>query len=291
MSTVTKGLGLSLMSRRSNLGILLTVLRARFLIISRYRGSLFLETLLPLVFAALPIFIGVAVAGGDASAAQNFQENVGTSDYKLYMLLGANVFVVVSIMLWIVGFWIRREMEMGTLESIYLSPAKRVYVVSGIASYAFIRSAIAFVIALLLGSLVFGVNPFKGEILLAVVFLLIGLIPLWGLAFLFGALILKIKEANSVITSLQWVISFLMGVFFPIAAFPPLLRYVALAFPPTWINQGVRASLLNLSYFFGTWYFHLAVVFVFAAVVPLIGYSVFLSTERRLKRKEGVGQY
>jgi ABC-2 type transport system permease protein len=126
---------------------------------------------------------------------------------------------------------------------------------------------------------------------MAIIFLLVGLVPLWGLAFLFGALILKIKEANSVINSLQWVLSFLMGVFFPIAAFPPLLRYVALSFPPTWMNQGVRASLLNISYFFGTWYLHLAVMFVFAAVVPLMGYAIFLSTERRLKRREGVGQY
>lgn len=291
MSVANKGLGLVSMSSRSSLDVVLTVLKARFLIISRYRGSLFMETLLPLVFAALPILIGISVAGGDASASQNFLENVGTEDYKLYMLLGANVFVVVSIMLWIVGFWIRREMEMGTLESIYLSPAKRLHVVTGVASYAFIRSLIAFIIALALGSLVFGVSPLRGEVLLAITFLTVGLVPLWGMAFLFGALILKIKEANSVIQSLQWVVSFLMGVFFPIAVFPPLLRFIALSFPPTWINQGVRAALLNLSYFFGTWYIHLAVMFVFAAVVPLLGYSVFLSTERRLKRREGVGQY
>ncbi|MEE9237853.1 MAG: ABC transporter permease [Thermoplasmata archaeon] len=284
-------MGLSEFSHRSSLGVILTVLKARFLIISRYRGSLFLESLLPLIFAAMPILIGIAVAGGDAAAGQNFQANVGTADYKLYMLLGASVFIVVSTMLWIVGFWIRREMEMGTLESIYLSPAKRIHVISGIASYAFIRSSIAFVAALAVGSLVFGVNPFRGEVYAAVAFLLLGLVPLWGLAFLFGALILKIKEANSVINSLQWVVSFFMGVFFPIAAFPPILRYVALTFPPTWMNQGVRASLLNLSYFFESWYIHTAVMFVFAAVVPLLGYSIFLSTEKRLKRKEGVGQY
>ncbi len=291
MRLESRALGLSHMSRRSNLNIISTVLKARFLIISRYRGSLFLESLLPLVFAAMPILIGVAVAGGDAAASENFLVNVGTADYKLFMLLGASVFIVVSIMLWIVGFWIRREMEMGTLESIYLAPAKRIHVVSGIASYAFIRSAIAFVAALALGSLVFQVNPFRGEVYAAAVFLFLGLLPLWGLAFLFGALILKIKEANSVVNSLQWVVSFLMGVFFPIAAFPPLLRYVALTFPPTWMNQGVRASLLELSYFFGTWYFHMAVMWVFAAVIPLLGYSIFMATERRLKRKEGVGQY
>lgn len=287
----TGTLGLSTMSSRSNWDVVLTVLKARFLIISRYRGSLFLETLLPLVLAALPILIGVSVAGGDAAASTNFQDRVGTSDYRLYMLLGATVFVVVSTMLWIVGFWIRREMEIGTLESVYLAPAKRLYVVSGIASYAFIRSMVAFVVALLIGSLVFGVNPFQGEVLMAVAFLLVGLLPLWGMAFLFGAFIMKVREANSVINSMQWVVSFFMGVFFPIAAFPPLLQYVALSFPPTWMNHGVRAALLNLSYFFGTWYLDLAVLFAFALVVPLLGYQAFLTTEHRLKKREGVGQY
>ncbi len=287
----SRGLGLARMSPRSNLAIVGTVLKARFLIISRYRGSLFLESLLPLVFAALPILIGVAVAGSDAAASANFAANVGTGDYKLFMLLGAGVFMVVSIMLWIVGFWIRREMEMGTLESIYLAPAKRIHVVSGIATYAFIRAFIAFAAAMAIGSLVFGVNPFREEVYTAVMFLALGLLPLWGLAFLFGALILKIKEANSVINSLQWVVSFIMGVFFPIAAFPPLLRWVALSFPPTWMNQGVRASLLDLSYFFESFYIHLAVMWVFVAVVPLLGYAIFLNTERRLKRKQGVGQY
>lgn len=287
----TRSLGLSQMSSRSNWDVVLTVLKARFLIISRYRGSLFLETLLPLVLAALPILIGISVAGGDAAASANFGDRVGTTDYRLYMLLGAIVFVVVSTMLWIVGFWVRREMEIGTLESVYLAPAKRLYVVSGIATYAFIRSMIAFGLALAIGSLVFQVNPFQGEVLMAVLFLLLGLLPLWGMAFLFGAFIMKVREANSVINSMQWVVSFFMGVFFPIAAFPPLLQYVALAFPPTWMNQGVRASLLNLSYFFGTWYFDLAVLFVFAIIVPLLGYQTFLTTEHRIKKKQGVGQY
>ncbi len=286
-----KALGLARMSTRSSLGIVGNVLKARVLIISRYKGSLFLESVLPLVFAAMPILIGVAVAGGDANAAANFEQNVGTSNYRLYMLLGACTFMVVSTMLWIVGFWLRREMEMGTLESNYLAPAKRVHIVSGIASYAFIRAMIAFTAGLIIGSLVFQVNPFTAEIGLAIGFLFLGFLPLWGIAFLFGAIILKVKEANSLINSLQWVVSFLMGVFFPLAAFPALLRWVALSFPPTWMNEGVRASLLDLSYFFGSVYIHLAVMFAFALVVPLLGYAVFLWTERRMKRKEGVGQY
>ena len=292
-----KDLGLCKMSASSNLNIITTVLKARFKIISRYKGALLFEFFIPIVFAAMPIMLGTAIAGGSANAAVNFQNNTayagnpGTMDYKLYMLIGANTFMTVSLMLWLVGYWIRREQETGTLEPLYLSPAKKIYVVSGVTLYALIRASITFFVSFFLGSLIFGVNPFQGNILLALLFLFIGLIPLWGISFLFGALILKIKEANSLIQMMQWIVAFFMGVYFPVTMFPPFLRYIAMAFPPTWMNNGVRASLLNLSYFFGTWYADLAMICVFGAVVPLLGYYVFMKTGQRMKRNEGVGQF
>lgn len=291
MELAYKGKGLTNISVSSKLDVVKTVLIARWKIIMRYKGALVMEVFIPIVFAALPIFLGVAIAGGPGPASQNFAANTGTEDYKLYMLIGANTFTVVMLMMWLVGFWIRREQESGTLESLYLTPSKRVHIVSGVTLYALLRSMITFTLAMILGSILFGINPLQGNVLLATAFLLIGLIPMWGISFAFGALILKIKEAHPLINLMTWVVAFFMGVYFPITIFPPLLRYVAMAFPPTWMTHGVRASLLDLSYFFGGWYFDIAMIFVFAAIAPLIGYSIFLGTEKRIKRKEGVGLY
>ncbi|MFQ6106285.1 MAG: ABC transporter permease [Thermoplasmata archaeon] len=289
MKTVHRGLGLSKLSMRASLGITKTVLIARFKIVLRYKGAILFDMFLPVILAALPILLGVAIAG--QAAAQNFENTTGTENYELYMLIGANTFIVVTLMLWLVGYWIRREMETGTLESVYASPAKRAEVLSGVTLYALIRSLMAFTFAMLIGSLIFQINIFQGDLLLALAFIGIGIIPLWGISFAFGALILKVKEADSLIQVMQWVVAFFMGIFFPITVFPPFLRYVALSFPPTWMTNGVRASLLDVAYFFGTWYLDLAVLLVFAAVLPLIGYTVFLRTERRIKKNEGVGQF
>ena len=38
--------------------------------------------------------------------------------------------------------------------------------------------------------------------------------------------------------AMQWVVSFLMGIFFPIAIFPPAVRFLSLIFPPTWMTNG-----------------------------------------------------
>ena len=283
------GFGLSRPSWRANLDVVVTVLIARLKVISRYKGSLLMDMFMPVVFAAMPILLGVAVGG--SSAGQYFQENTGTSNFKLYMLIGACTFTVVSIMLWLVGYWIRREQETGTLESIFLAPAKQVYVLTGVTIYSLLRALSAFVVALVVGSLVFGVNLLEGNILGAIGLLMLGLLPLWGLSMLFGAFIMRVKEANSIINVMTWVVSFLMGVFFPIAMFPPLLQWVAAIFPPTIMNDAMRASLLNLSTFFGSWYISLAVMCAAAFTVPLVGYGVFTFTGRSVRRKEGVGQY
>lgn len=291
MGTAIAGLGLYKKSPRTSFGVFASVLKVRLIIISRYKGSLLMELFMPIVFAALPILLGISLASQGTPVADNWKMTAGTADFKAFMLIGSCTFMVVSLMTWLVGFWVRREMVTGTLESVWVTPAKKYLVIGGVTGYALIRALIAFIVSFLLGSLIFGVNPFQGNIMIAVVFILIGLMPLWGISFLFGAIILKVKEANSLINLLQWVLAFFMGVYFPVTVLPPFLRYVALSFPPTWMTNGVRASLLDVGFFFEHWYFDLAIIFVFAAIVPLLGYMVFMGTERRLKKNQGMGLY
>lgn len=288
-AVVNRGFGLARPGWRAKRDVVRTVFLARIKIITRYKGALVMEAVLPIAFAAMPVLLGASVAGAEAEA--RFEANTGTPNYKLYMLLGASTFMVVSLMLWLIGYWVRREQETGTLESLSLAPARRFWILTGVTSYAFLRAMIAFVIALTLGSLVFQVNPLEGGTGVAILFLVLGFLPLWGLAFLFGAFIMKIKEADSVIQVLQWILAFLMGVFYPLALLPSYARFVAGLFPPTVMTDGVRAAILEIGYFYESVYASVAVLFAMALVFPLLGYWVFETTERRLRRKEGVGHY
>lgn len=295
-NTVAKGFGLARPGLQASLSVAWTVFVARLRIITRYKGAILLESFLPIFFAAMPILLGIAVAGSEENAANNFFENTqaagqGTSEYRLYMLLGSSTFMVVSLMLWLIGYWVRREQETGTLESIYLAPAKRFHVLVGVTTYSMVRSLTAFVVAMFVGSLLFGVNPLSGNLLAAIGYLILGIPALWGLSFIFGALILRVREANSVIQLIQWVVPFFMGVYFPVTMFPPLLRFIAMAFPPTLMNDAMRSSLLRISSLYGPAYVVLALMFLAAWITPLLGYEFFGAMERRLKRNEGVGQY
>ena len=122
-------------------------------------------------------------------------------------------------------------------------------------------------------------------------FVAVGLVPLYAVAFLFGALVLRVKESNALVGLMQWVVSLLMGMYFPVAALPRLVRALALLFPPTWMVNGVRAALLGVGYFFEAWYLDLAVLWVFLLFMPLFSAWVFNRAELGVKRNEGVGEF
>jgi ABC-2 type transport system permease protein len=264
-------------------------MRMRLITISRYPGQLVMDIFIPIMFAALPILLGRATAGPNAEMV--FAANTGTTNYVAYMLIGSSVFTIVSYAFWHIAYWLRWEQETGTLEALYLSPTHRLWVAGGTALYSVLRSLFSAITAFLLGSLILHVNPIAGEVGLAFLFILSGLIPLYGLTLLFGALVLKVKEANALINLMQWGISFLMGIFFPIAFFPPLIKILALLFPPTWMTNGVRSALLGVGYFFQEWYLDLAVLWASILVAPLIGYWFFTRAETSIRRNEGVGQF
>ena len=102
--TVSKGFGLGRPGWRASVGVIWSVFRARLKIITRYKGAVLLESIIPVIFAGLPILLGSAVAGSEQAAADNFFRYTGTAgqsvaDFRLYMMMGSNTFMVVSLML------------------------------------------------------------------------------------------------------------------------------------------------------------------------------------------------
>jgi len=263
--------------------------RMRLLTISRYPGQLVTDMIVPIVLAAMPILLGRA--GGAANAEAVFKANTGTSNYVAYMLIGSSAFSIVSNAFWHMAYWLRREQELGTLETLYQVPTHRIWIAAGTALYSSLRAVSTALIAYWLGCLIMRVNPFQGDIALALLFIGVGLLPLYSLTLLFGAVVLKIKEANALVGLMQWGVSFLMGIYFPIAIFPPLVKALALLFPPTWMTNGVRSALLGVGFFFGAWYKDLAVLWAFMMVAPWLGVWVFTRTEVSIRRNEGMGQF
>ncbi len=280
-------------SMGSHLGVMWSTFIVRLKTISRYKGMLMMDIMLPVMFAAMPILLGQALSGSLSAASANFEENTGLigANYVAFIIIGANVFATVSTSLWLFGFFIRREQTLGTLEALFMTPAHQIAILAGLTIYVQIRSLITFVGGYLFGCIIFGLNPLQGEVLLAIFILLFGLIPIHGLSFLLGALVLKVKQANNLFNTLQWVLGIFMGVFFPITVLPVMFQIVAIIFPGFWLNYSIQASLMGLEWFFINIYGHLGVLFAFVLVCPLIGYWVFDKANSRSRKAEGIGQF
>jgi ABC-2 type transport system permease protein len=269
--------------------ILLQTTRIQLIRLSKTWTARLMDLLMPSAVALIPIILARAIAGDEAGF--NFTQYADTPNYAGFLLIGGGIFLLVTRALWGFGHWLRQEMQTGTLESLYLAPASMALILAGVALAFIIYSALFFIGAMLVGALLFQIVFQTHQLPLAFLFLIIGLPPLYGLALLYGALVLHFKETDAFIQIAQWLSTLLIGVYFPISLFPLTLRIVSLLFPPTWLTQGLRSTLLGIPYFSNSWIIDLSVLAFFCLVAPVLGYLVFSKTEKRLRTGSGLGEF
>ena len=247
------------------------------------------DLLMPSAIAFVPIILGRAIAGDEAGA--YFTTYADTPNFAGFLLIGGGAFLLVTRALWGFGHWLRQEMQAGTLESLYLTPASMATILAGVALAFMLYSAVFFIGAMVVGALLFQVVFQTGNLPLALLFLFVGLPPLYGLALLYGALVLRLKETDAFLQIAQWLATLLIGIYFPITLLPVALRIAGYLFAPTWLTQGLRSSLLGMPYFTGSGWTDLIVLTVFSVVVPLIAYWIFMKTEKALRSGSGLGGF
>ncbi len=83
----------------------------------------------PVMWVAPVYFMGVSFSvDGEAVG---FAASTGTSEFLAFILLGSVVSSYVSAVLWGIGFSLKQEMEQGTLESLWLTPNSRLWLMVG----------------------------------------------------------------------------------------------------------------------------------------------------------------
>jgi ABC-2 type transport system permease protein len=262
---------------------------SQLLILSKSWPARLTDLLMPSLVAFVPLILGRSVAGAEAGA--NFAQIARTPDFAGFLLIGGGTFLLVTRAFWGFGHWLRQEMREGTLEALYLTPAPMPAVLAGVGLAFILYSAAILIGAMLVGAFLFRIVFRTDQLILAFLFLGMGLPPLYGLALLYGALVLRLKETDAFIQIAQWLTTLLAGVYFPIALFPLPLRLLSLLFPPTWLTQGLRSALLDVPYFFNNGWLDLGVLFLFSLVMPVLGYWAFSGVEKSLKHGSGLGEF
>ncbi len=276
-------------SAPSSWQILLYTMRLQLRLLSRTWPARLADLLMPSAIALIPVLLGRMVGGEEAGF--NFALYTGTANYAGFLLIGGGTFLLVTRAFWGFGNWLRQEMQSGVLETLYLTPTSMAVILAGVGLAFVLYSALIFIGAMLLGVFLFQAFFQTNYLALAAAFLVLGLPPLYGLALLYGALVLRLKETEAFIQLAQWLTTLLIGVYFPVTLFPPAVRIISLLFPPTWLTQGLRSTLLDIPYFSDSWWIDLGVLVFFCLVGPLLGYLVFSRTEQRLREETGLGGF
>ena len=243
----------------------------------RYPGEFLLFLLLPFLFTFLILGMGTAVAGGNAAA--YFASRTGTTNIVVYEVLGSAVWMISWVVIEDVGTAIRDEQIKGTLEQNFLAPVHRFTLLVGLSLTDVVITSVLFLVVV--GVSVAVVMP-SGILTIVPAFLalLLGLIPLFGIGFLFAGFVVRFKEPYIFTQIISLVFATLTGTYYPVTFLPYWVQILSGLLPQTYVIEDMRLivianqTLVNL-------YGSLFVLLALALAYPVLGYAVFRKIERR----------
>jgi ABC-2 type transport system permease protein len=261
------------------------MVRTQALIISRYPVNL-AAGLLVSFGGVLALALAAQMFAPTESGAANLLAGVMFYGYLLY--------VFVSDSLWRIGYSVRQDQIQGTLEGLYLTPAKKfAHLVSRVVPLLALTATGA-ALALVAVNLIVGGLP-AANIPLAAGIFAASLSGTFGLGFCFAAYSLVAGDsAESTGNLIEFALIALCAMFFPFSVLPGPAQAVSRLIPLSYCVDAFRSTLLGFPPGFpelAPLEIELIVVAVYALVTPILGYALFRAVERRLRENGRLGQY
>ncbi|MFX1260932.1 MAG: ABC transporter permease, partial [Promethearchaeota archaeon] len=215
---------------------------------------------------------------------------VGTGDWLSYVAIG-NAYAGLAIsLMWGTGFALRREQNVGTLETLMSTPMGKGTLVWGSSLHNLQHGGLGVILQLVGSVLIFGVQLDIWGVLPALGVVALSIIAMQGLVFTVVCIILLAKQAWMVVELLSSVLFLVAPMSYPIAVLPPVLQYIAVASPLTWSVEGFRGFLLGS--LGGSLVVNAIIALVVLDVVFLVlGVLMFRYTERYVRRKGALSQF
>ncbi len=244
---------------------------------TRYPGNFVLVLILPFLFTLLIFGMGAFVGGADAAA--NFASRTGTTNIIVYEILGSAVWMTSWVVVEDVGVALRDEQMKGTLEQNFLAPVSRFTLLVGMSLTDIVITTAIFVVVVGLTVLVMLPGSFV-SLFPAFIMLLVGLVPLFGIGFLFAGFVVKFKEPYVFIQLVNLLFATLTGTYYPVTFLPRWVQFLSGALPQTYVIEDMRRIVLanqTLVSLFGSIFILLAL----ALAYPILGYAVYRQLEKR----------
>jgi ABC-2 type transport system permease protein len=278
---------LSQPSRVSHLRALFAIAKKDWTQYWRYPLNAVSSIFHPIIWLTPVYFMGQAFSLN--GQAQGFAQYSGTADFMSFILLGTILTNFINSVFWGMGFSLKEDMDAGVMESNWLTPIPRLLILIGHSLTNLVVTTCTSALMLIVAAPLFGFRV-TGDVLNAFIPVLPMLLGLYGFGFAFAALVLVMREANTMVDMSSFLVQIFSGSSFPVYALPKWLLPVSLALPLTYGLDAVRGYLLKTPTILPIpWELLLLVVFMFAML--WLGAWAFHALERRVRMWGTLGQH
>lgn len=267
--------------------VLYQITRKDWKIYWRYPLNAVSSVFQPLIWLAPVFFLGKTFShNGEALGFAGFS---GSNDYMSFMILGAAISNFISAVFWGMGYAIKDDMNTGVLESNWMTPIPRLLMLIGRTINSLIITTITSLGMLIIAGLIFGFHP-TGSVWKALLTVLPMLLGLYGFGFGFAALVMIVREANTMVDMGQFLADLLSGSSFPVKALPGWLLPVSLSIPLTYGYDAVRGILLHNSTLMPV-KTEIILLLLFMVIMIIGGMLAFRALEKKVRTRGTLGQY
>ena len=272
---------------KTQLRALFVIARKDWKVFWRYPLNAVSNILQPIIWITPVYFMGKAFSTN--GQALGFAAYSGSSDYMSFILLGTALSNFILTVFWGMGYALKEDMDTGVLESNWLTPVSRILILVGRTLASLLTTTITSLIMLVIAGALFGFKP-TGNAVAAFLTAIPMLLGLYGFGFAFAAIVLLMREANTLVDVSSFLVQGLSGANFPVKSLPYWLIPVSLVLPLTYGFDAVRGFLLKTDTLLPL-QTEVALLIVFMFVMLWFGAWVFNKVERRVRTLGTLGQH
>jgi ABC-2 type transport system permease protein len=271
----------------SQLRLLAAVAHKDWLVYWRYPLNATSSVLQPIVWLVPIYFMGLAFSIN--GKAVGFAGYSGTTNYISFALIGMVLGSFIDAVFWGMGFSLKEDMNTGVLEANWLAPASRLLIMTGRTFTSLTITTITSLLTLFISGSLFGFSII-GNLGLAILTVLPMLVGLYGFGFAFAALVLVLRDANTMVDVSNFLVQTFSGTSYPVTALPRYLLPFALALPLTYGFDAVRHLLLGTRTLLPL-PLEIGLMLTFMLIMIVFGIWIFRRLEYRVRMKGTLGTH
>jgi ABC-2 type transport system permease protein len=247
----------------------------------RYPVEIAFTFLMPIVWF-LPTYLLILSFAPDGKSS-GLESWIGSNNFFSFYMIGVISTYFIYTVFWEMGFSLKRLMDIGLLETIWVCPVSKVGYIIGESLFSMIRLTYEITVMLILYKLIFRMTLPPGFIS-AIPYFIPFFFLMYGFGIAFASLVLLVRDAMTMIDTSSFLVLTLTGAQNPLQVFPRIFLVLSFAIPITYFIDIIRVKALAIKPIMP--YNLEVIIFIISSMLfPVIGIKFFKYVDRKCRIK------